>query len=79
MEGVISNSSSSANEKSEEDKKKIVTVKAATNRLWDLDDSLRNIFVKRVYIPLPNIKGRLQLFNLDLKKFKSIKISIMIN
>jgi len=70
MEGVNSNTSASANEKSEEDKRKIVTVMAATNRPWDLDDALRRRFEKRVYIPLPNEKGRLQLFHLNLKKIE---------
>jgi AAA+ superfamily predicted ATPase len=70
MEGVNSNTSASANEKSDEDKRKIVTVMAATNRPWDLDDALRRRFEKRVYIPLPNEKGRLQLFNLNLKKIE---------
>ena len=70
MEGVNSNTSASGNEKSDEDKRKIVTVMAATNRPWDLDDALRRRFEKRVYIPLPNEKGRLQLFNLNLKKIE---------
>ena len=70
MEGINSNTSASANEKSDEDKRKIVTVMAATNRPWDLDDALRRRFEKRVYIPLPNEKGRLQLFNLNLKKIE---------
>ena len=70
MEGVNSTTSAGANEKSDEDKRKIVTVMAATNRPWDLDDALRRRFEKRVYIPLPNEKGRLQLFNLNLKKIE---------
>ena len=70
MEGVNSTTSAGANEKSEEDKRKLVTVMAATNRPWDLDDALRRRFEKRVYIPLPNEKGRLQLFNLNLKKIE---------
>ena len=70
MEGVNSNTSAGANEKSEEDKRKLVTVMAATNRPWDLDDALRRRFEKRVYIPLPNEKGRMQLFNLNLKKIE---------
>ena len=70
MEGVNSNTSAGANEKSEEDKRKLVTVMAATNRPWDLDDALRRRFEKRVYIPLPNEKGRMQLFNLNLQKIE---------
>ena len=70
MEGVNSTTSAGANEKSEEDKRKLVTVMAATNRPWDLDDALRRRFEKRVYIPLPNEKERLQLFNLNLKKIE---------
>ena len=70
MEGVNSTTSAGANEKSEEDKRKLVTVMAATNRPWDLDDALRRRFERRVYIPLPNEKGRLQLFNLNLKKIE---------
>jgi len=70
MEGVNSTTSAGANEKSEEDKRKLVTVMAATNRPWDLDDALRRRFEKRVYIPLPNDKGRMQLFNLNLKKIE---------
>ena len=68
MEGVNSNTSAGANEESQEDKRKIVTVMAATNRPWDLDDALRRRFEKRVYIPLPNEKGRQQLFELNLRK-----------
>ena len=68
MEGVNSNTSAGANEKSEDDKRKIVAVMGATNRPWDLDEALRRRFEKRVYIPLPNEKGRLQLFQLNLKK-----------
>ena len=70
MEGVNSTTSAGANEKSEENKRKLVTVMAATNRPWDLVDALRRRFEKRIYIPLPNDKGRLQLFNLNLKKIE---------
>ena len=69
MEGVNTASSASANEKQgEENKGKNVTVMAATNRPWDLDDALRRRFEKRVYIPLPNEEGRRQVFDLNLKK-----------
>ena len=57
------------NKKGEEPpKNKIVTVVGATNRPWDLDDALRRRFEKRIYIPLPNVDGRRQLFELNLKK-----------
>lgn len=49
---------------------KMVTVMAATNRPWDLDDALRRRFEKRIYIPLPNVNGREQLFKINLKNIK---------
>ena len=67
MDGASSNSSAGA---SKEANKKLVTVMAATNRPWDLDDALKRRFEKRIYIPLPNIKGRKQLFFLNTKKIK---------
>lgn len=70
MDGVSSCSSAGANEDSEEDKRKIVMTLAATNRPWDLDEALRRRFEKRVYIPLPNEKGREELFKLNLQNIK---------
>ena len=64
-----SNKNNNNNKKGEEPpKNKIVTVVGATNRPWDLDDALRRRFEKRIYIPLPNVDGRRQLFELNLKK-----------
>jgi katanin p60 ATPase-containing subunit A1 len=81
MEGVTTVSSAGANEESEDDKRKIVTVMAATNRPWDLDEALRRRFEKRIYIPLPNEKGREELFKLNLKNVKladNIEISQLV-
>jgi len=66
MDGVGSTSSASADEEGTE-KRKLVMVLAATNRPWDLDDALRRRLEKRVYIPLPNEKGRLECFKINLK------------
>jgi katanin p60 ATPase-containing subunit A1 len=63
------NKNNNNNKKGDEPpKNKIVTVVGATNRPWDLDDALRRRFEKRIYIPLPNVDGRRQLFELNLKK-----------
>jgi len=47
-----------------------LTVIAATNRPWDLDEALRRRLEKRIYIPLPNEKGREELFKINLNKIK---------
>lgn len=49
---------------------KQVTVLAATNRPWDLDEALRRRLEKRIYIPLPAAEGRQQLFDINLAKVK---------
>ena len=49
---------------------KNVMVLAATNRPWDLDEAFRRRLEKRIYIPLPNEKGRQQLFDINLKGIK---------
>jgi len=53
-----------------DDKPKQVTVLAATNRPWDLDEALRRRLEKRIYIPLPAAAGRQQLFDINLKSVK---------
>lgn len=40
---------------------------ATTNRPWDLDDAFRRRLEKRIYIPLPDVKARRQIFSLCLK------------
>lgn len=44
-----------------------VTVLAATNRPWDLDEALRRRLEKRIYIPLPEETGRKQMFEVSLR------------
>lgn len=70
MDGLESVSSANANEEADEEKRKMVMVLAATNRPWDLDEALKRRFEKRVYIPLPNDKGREELFKINLENIK---------
>ena len=48
----------------EELKKNMVTVIGATNLPWDLVESLRRRFEKRIYIPLPNSTGRREMLRI---------------
>lgn len=73
MDGINTTSSSEEGTDSnsqQPEKPKIVMVMGATNRPWDLDEALRRRFEKRVYIPLPNEKGREELFKINLKNIK---------
>jgi vacuolar protein-sorting-associated protein 4 len=45
-----------------------VLVLGATNLPWALDPAVRRRFEKRVYIPLPDIKGRLAMLKLAINK-----------
>jgi vacuolar protein-sorting-associated protein 4 len=45
-----------------------VLVLGATNLPWALDPAVRRRFEKRVYIPLPDIKGRLAMLKLAILK-----------
>jgi katanin p60 ATPase-containing subunit A1 len=50
----------------EGEEKKIVMVLAATNFPWDLDEALRRRLEKRIYIPLPSVEARKDLFRINL-------------
>lgn len=57
----------SSTTKTEEDEApKLVTVLAATNRPWDLDEALRRRLEKRIYIPLPDKAGRRKVFEINM-------------
>ena len=47
-------------------RRKTVIVLAATNTPWDLDEALRRRLEKRVYIPLPDLQGREELFRINM-------------
>lgn len=52
------------------DDDKIVMVLGATNIPWNLDEALRRRLEKRIYIPLPDHKGRKALFEINLRELK---------
>lgn len=51
-----------------EDASKTVIVLAATNTPWSLDEALRRRLEKRVYIPLPELESRRELFRINMKE-----------
>jgi katanin p60 ATPase-containing subunit A1 len=55
---------------SDSSKRKIVIVLAATNTPWDLDEALRRRLEKRIYIPLPDLDGRKELFRINMKSIE---------
>jgi katanin p60 ATPase-containing subunit A1 len=48
MDGMQSVNSASANEEANDEQRKTITVIAATNRPWDLDEALRRRLEKRI-------------------------------
>ena len=47
--------------------RRTVIVLAATNMPWDLDEALRRRLEKRIYIPLPDLDDRVELFRINMK------------
>ena len=45
-----------------------VFVLAATNFPWDLDEALLRRFQKRIYIPLPDVEGRLSILKMNIQE-----------
>lgn len=45
-----------------------ILVLGATNLPWSIDSAVRRRFEKRVYIPLPDIKGRLAMIKKVVQK-----------
>ena len=67
MDGV---SSTSAADESPDAKPKTVTVLAATNFPWDLDEALRRRLEKRIYIPLPEPSDIKMLLEINLRQLR---------
>ncbi|XP_025019946.1 katanin p60 ATPase-containing subunit A-like 1 isoform X2 [Python bivittatus] len=51
-----------------DDPARMVMVLAATNFPWDIDEALRRRLEKRIYIPLPTAKGRVELLKINLRE-----------
>jgi katanin p60 ATPase-containing subunit A1 len=64
MEGVSTTQAS----QSTDDPSKMVIVLGATNFPWDIDEALRRRLEKRIYIPLPDLNGRVALLRINLRE-----------
>jgi katanin p60 ATPase-containing subunit A1 len=73
MDGVSSEAAAEVDEESKGEPLKNVMVLAATNRPWDLDEAMIRRLEKRIYVPLPEEKGRRVLFDINLKNTKLSK------
>merc|ERR1719444_99763 len=70
MDGVTPSQPKNDGDSAADSQPKQVMVLAATNRPWDLDEALRRRLEKRIYIPLPEVAGRQQLFEINLQTVK---------
>lgn len=70
MDGVSSDAATEIDEENKDEPLKNVMVLAATNRPWDLDEAMIRRLEKRIYVPLPEEKGRRVLFDINLKRTK---------
>ncbi|CAM9978531.1 unnamed protein product, partial [Ectocarpus fasciculatus] len=68
MDGVGAEEAGADEEADGNFSRKTVIVLAATNTPWDLDEALRRRLEKRVYIPLPELDGRKELFRINMKE-----------
>jgi katanin p60 ATPase-containing subunit A1 len=48
----------------------IVMVLGATNHPWDIDEAMRRRLEKRIYIPLPDVADRIELFRINTMSIK---------
>ncbi len=48
--------------------KEFVLLIAATNTPWDLDTAILSKFIKRIFVPLPDINGREAIFHIEIEK-----------
>eukprot|EP00669_Euglena_mutabilis_P005764 TRINITY_DN1734_c0_g1_i1.p1 TRINITY_DN1734_c0_g1~~TRINITY_DN1734_c0_g1_i1.p1 ORF type:complete len:355 (-),score=129.08 TRINITY_DN1734_c0_g1_i1:406-1470(-) len=49
----------------------MVMVLATSNKPWDLDEALRRRLEKRIYIPLPDTRGRVEMFRRNLTEVQA--------
>eukprot|EP01035_Chromulina_nebulosa_P019964 gene19964-25933_t len=70
MDGVDNVSTLDKLSKQSDDNEEVnrtVIVLAATNTPWQLDEAIRRRLEKRIYIPLPDVNGRIELFKINMK------------